>query len=78
MKHIIKQITFLATAIILFIVGMILQNTEVENIYYLIVFGLSFIIGSYHIFLEGVSATIKNKALNVELLMILLNRGFYW
>ncbi|NLN50026.1 MAG: heavy metal translocating P-type ATPase [Acholeplasmataceae bacterium] len=78
MKHIIKQITFLATAIILFIVGMILQNTEVENIYYLIVFGLSFIIGSYQILLEGVSATIKNKALNVELLMILASIGAFF
>lgn len=36
-----------------------------------VLFGLSFLIGGYHKAVEGVTSTLKNKALNVEILMIL-------
>jgi Cd2+/Zn2+-exporting ATPase len=36
-----------------------------------VLFGLSFLIGGYHKAVEGIHSTIKDKALNVEILMIL-------
>lgn len=51
----------------LLIVGFLIPNTTIQNS----VFALAIAIGGYHQTVEGVTDTIKNKRLNVELLMIL-------
>lgn len=64
-------------SIMLIITGFILERLNQSELWIAIVFGLSFAIGGFAKAKEGVLATIENKSLNVEILMILAALGAF-
>lgn len=60
-------------ALIMMIISLLLQRllNDNDNIYSTLLFGLSFLLGGFYKAVEGIKETIENKALNVEILMIL-------
>lgn len=72
------KIDFIAIMIslVLIIIGFVFK-AAMPNILVMIVFGLAFAIGGYAKAKEGVIDTINNKALNVEILMILAALGAF-
>jgi Zn2+/Cd2+-exporting ATPase len=64
-------------SVILIILGFILSQGKPEPWYVALIFGLSFLIGGFAKAKEGVLATFHNKALNVEILMILAALGAF-
>ncbi|MDO9630079.1 MAG: heavy metal translocating P-type ATPase [Acholeplasmataceae bacterium] len=76
-KQLIIETTFVTISIIFIIIGSILSSIEPESILIPILFGLSFAIGGFAKAKEGILATIKNKSLNVEILMILAALGAF-
>lgn len=78
MKEIVKNIIFLGVSLLLIITGSILEGSNIKEIYLLLVYGLGFIIGVYHIFIHAVKAMIKNKSLSVDFLMIIASIGAFY
>jgi Cd2+/Zn2+-exporting ATPase len=64
-------------SVILIVIGFILESLNMPSLWIAITFGLSFAIGGYAKAKEGILATIKNKSLNVEILMILAALGAF-
>ncbi len=78
MKHFIQDLSLILIALLLIITGAILEKLGVPNIYILMVYILAFLIGGYHTIIEAIELTIKNKSLNVEVLMILAAIGAFY
>jgi len=77
-KQLVIESVSVLTSIILITVAMILESiVGVESLYVVIFYGLSFVIGGFAKAKEGVHLTIKNKSLNVEILMILAALGAF-
>lgn len=80
MNKIIKDVIFTTISLVLIIVGYLLQSF-LDPITYkgliMSVFGLAFLIGGYAKAKEGITKTIINKSLNVEILMILAAIGAF-
>jgi len=76
-KKLFFESLFVLLSIILIIIGFILENTPVSSNTVSIFFGLSFLIGGYAKGKEGILSTIRNKSLNVEILMILAALGAF-
>jgi Cd2+/Zn2+-exporting ATPase len=70
-KQLIIETSSVIISIIFIIAAFILQHFYQDAWFVILLFGLSFAIGGYAKAKEGVLATIKNKSLNVEILMIL-------
>lgn len=72
-NELITQFIFVVTALVLMLTAFILQFTIMDNthVVVIILFAISFILGGFFKAKEGIIETIKNKALNVEILMIL-------
>ncbi len=70
-KQLIIETSFVIVSIILIIAAFILQQFYDNTWFVILLFGLSFAIGGYAKAKEGILATIENKSLNVEILMIL-------
>ncbi|MGA0351900.1 MAG: hypothetical protein ACO3MF_04055 [Acholeplasmataceae bacterium] len=65
-------------ATLLIILGLIFENyIEVSELTIFITYGTAFLIGGFSKAKEGIEATIENKALNVEILMILAAIGAF-
>lgn len=78
-KQLIIETSSVAISIILIIAAFITQNIlDATPWYVIMLFGLSFAIGGFAKAKEGVLATIKNKSLNVEILMILAALGAFF
>ncbi len=67
------ELIFVVSSIILIVTAFILQSTILssDDLIILILFAVSFVLGGFFKAYEGVVETIENKALNVEILMIL-------
>lgn len=76
-KQLMIETTLLTISIIFIILGFTFSQGDPEPWYVALFFGLSFAIGGFEKAKEGVRATIKNKALNVEILMILAALGAF-
>ena len=76
-KQLMIETTLLTISVIFIILGFIFSQGDPEPWYVALFFGLSFAIGGFEKAKEGVRATIKNKALNVEILMILAALGAF-
>lgn len=77
MKNNLKiELVFTVTSIVLILTATIFGRMLDDQIE-MILYGLSFLIGGYYKAKEGVLETIKNKALNVEILMILAALGAF-
>ena len=73
------ETSFVVISIVLIIAAFILQGIQGDKEWYVItLFGLSFAIGGYAKAKEGVLETLKNKSLNVEILMILAALGAFF
>ncbi len=78
-KQLIMETSFVVISIVLIIAAFILQGIQGDKEWYVItLFGLSFAIGGYAKAKEGVLETLKNKSLNVEILMILAALGAFF
>ncbi|NMA05974.1 MAG: cadmium-translocating P-type ATPase [Acholeplasmataceae bacterium] len=77
MKQVKKDIIMIVISLILIIVGIILENVnpDLDKWVFITIYGLAFVIGGYKKAKEGITDTIKDKALNVEILMILAAIG---
>lgn len=67
---------FTITSIILILTATIIKS-HLNNVGEMIIYGLAFIIGGFYKAKEGIEDTIKDKALNVEILMILAAIGAF-
>lgn len=76
-KQLVVETTLLSISIIFIILGFIFSQGHPEPWYVGLLFGLSFAIGGYEKAKEGIRATIRNKSLNVEILMILAALGAF-
>ncbi len=78
-KELILETTFVVVSIVLMGIAFILQLSGFAetDLPVVILFGLSFLIGGFFKAKEGVEETIENKALNVEILMILAAIGAF-
>lgn len=76
-RQLITETTLLSISIIFIILGFVFSHGDSEPWYVALFFGLSFAIGGFEKAKEGVQETIKNKALNVEILMILAALGAF-
>ncbi|MFH0767914.1 MAG: heavy metal translocating P-type ATPase [Bacillota bacterium] len=77
-KQLIIETISVSISIIFITLAFILSKTISPNaLIVIILFGLSFLIGGFAKAKEGIRATIKNKALNVEILMILAALGAF-
>ncbi len=76
-KQLVIETTLLFVSIIFIILGFIFSQGHPEPWYVALFFGLSFAIGGFEKAKEGVLATIHNKSLNVEILMILAALGAF-
>ncbi|MFA5526486.1 MAG: heavy metal translocating P-type ATPase [Acholeplasmataceae bacterium] len=76
-KQLITELTLLIISIIFIVLGFIFSQMNPESWYVILFFGLAFAIGGFEKAKEGVLATIKNKSLNVEILMILAALGAF-
>ncbi len=77
MKQVKKDIIMIVISLVLIIVGVILEevNPELNKWVFISIYGLAFAIGGYKKAKEGITDTISDKALNVEILMILAALG---
>lgn len=76
-KQLIVETSSVLISVVLIIMGFILSQGKPEPWYVALIFGLSFLIGGFAKAKEGVLATFHNKALNVEILMILAALGAF-
>jgi Cd2+/Zn2+-exporting ATPase len=76
-KRLIIESIFVLISVILIITGFILENLSINQNTISYIFGLSFLIGGYAKAKEGIISTIKNKSLNVEILMIMAALGAF-
>lgn len=76
-KQLFIETSSVLISVILIILGFMLSQGKPEPWYVALIFGLSFLIGGYAKAKEGVLATLHNKALNVEILMILAALGAF-
>ncbi len=76
-KLLIFETSFVAISIIFIILGYIVDATTPNSSWIPILFGASFAIGGFAKAKEGILATIKEKSLNVEILMILAALGAF-
>ena len=77
-KQLIYETTAVSISIILIITATLLTQLGYHDAWFVVLlFGLSFLIGGYAKAKEGVLATIHNKSLNVEILMILAALGAF-
>ena len=76
-KLLIIETSFVLISIIFIILGFVFSNISSDSIIVPILFGASFAIGGYAKAKEGILATIKQKSLNVEILMILAALGAF-
>lgn len=76
-KQLIFETSLLSISIIFIIFGFIFSKGDPEPWYVALFFGLSFAIGGFQKAKEGIIATIENKSLNVEILMILAALGAF-
>ena len=76
-KQVKKDIIMIVISLVLIIVGVILEevNPELNKWVFISIYGLAFAIGGYKKAKEGITDTISDKALNVEILMILAALG---
>jgi Zn2+/Cd2+-exporting ATPase len=77
-KQLIIETSSVVISIIFIITAFILQSQLGDTWYIITLFGLSFAIGGFAKAKEGVLATIKDKSLNVEILMILAALGAFF
>jgi Zn2+/Cd2+-exporting ATPase len=77
-KRLILESVFVIISIILIISGFILENFAVNQNLIAYIFGFSFLIGGYSKAKEGILSTIKNRSLNVEILMIMAALGAFF
>ncbi|MCK9236052.1 MAG: heavy metal translocating P-type ATPase [Acholeplasmataceae bacterium] len=70
-KELLLETGALIISALLIVTALILQNYQLNNTLIMILFGLAFIIGGFEKAKEGIQETIENKALNVEILMII-------
>ena len=77
-KQLIIETSSVVISIILIILAFLFQHLNGDTWYVILFFGLSFAIGGYAKAKEGVLATIENKSLNVEILMILAALGAFF
>lgn len=86
MKKILKndiliKLLAIIISVLFIVVGVLIQKdiliTSNQSLYIKIVFGLAFLIGGFAKAIEGLEKTIKNKALNVEFLMIIAALGAF-
>ena len=77
MKAVKQDIIRVVISLLLIITGILLEHfaTEIQNWILIVVYGLAFLIGGYKKAKDGILETIENKALNVEILMILAAIG---
>ena len=76
-RQLITETTLLAISIVFIILGFVTSKGDPEPWYVAVFFGLSFAIGGFEKAKYGITSTIKNKALNVEILMILAALGAF-
>lgn len=76
-RQLIIETTSVVISIIFIALGFILSQGSPEPWYVILFFGLSFSIGGFAKAKEGIIATLKNKSLNVEILMILAALGAF-
>ena len=76
-KQLMIETSSVMISVILIIIGFALSQGKPEPWYVALVFGLSFLIGGFAKAKEGILATLHNKALNVEILMILAALGAF-
>jgi Zn2+/Cd2+-exporting ATPase len=76
-KQLMIETSSVVISVILIILGFILSQGKPEPWYVALIFGLSFLIGGFAKAKEGIRATFHNKALNVEILMILAALGAF-
>jgi Zn2+/Cd2+-exporting ATPase len=77
-KQLIFETTAVSISVLLIITATIMTQTGFKDTRFIVLlFGLSFIIGGYAKAKEGIIATIKNRSLNVEILMILAALGAF-
>lgn len=76
-KQLLIETISVILSIILIITGFILERFISSELWIAVIFGLSFAIGGFAKAKEGVLATIENKSLNVEILMILAALGAF-
>jgi Cd2+/Zn2+-exporting ATPase len=76
-KQLVFETTLLSISIVFIILGFIFSQGDPEPWFVALFFGLSFAIGGFQKAKEGVLATIENKSLNVEILMILAALGAF-
>lgn len=76
-KQLMIETTSVIISIILIVIGFALSQGKPEPWYVALAFGLSFLIGGFAKAKEGIRATIRHKALNVEILMILAALGAF-
>lgn len=77
-KQLIIETSSVAISVIFIIAAFILQSvTDATPWYVIVLFGFSFAIGGYAKAKEGILATIEDKSLNVEILMILAALGAF-
>lgn len=75
-SHVLIDLIAIITSFVLIVVGVIIEpNASRETL--MIIFGIAFLIGGFAKAKEGVLDTIKNKQLNVEILMILAAIGAF-
>ncbi len=77
-KQLIIETSSVVISIILIAAAFLFKHLEGETWYVILLFGLSFAIGGFAKAKEGVLATINNKSLNVEILMILAALGAFF
>lgn len=77
MKEVKRDILMATISLILIIIGFSLElyDDGLNKWIFISIYGLAFLIGGYAKAKEGISKTIENKALNVEVLMILAAIG---
>jgi len=77
-KQLIIESVSVLISIVFITTAMILSSINGTEPWYIVtLFGLSFVIGGFAKAKEGVHLTIKNKSLNVEILMILAALGAF-
>ncbi len=77
-KQLIIETSFVIISIMFILTAFVLNNMYGDTWYVVMLFGLSFAIGGFAKAKEGILATIKNKSLNVEILMILAALGAFF
>jgi Cd2+/Zn2+-exporting ATPase len=76
-KQLLTETVLLIISFVFIVLGFVFSQGDPEPWYVALFFGLSFAIGGFEKAKEGVLATIKNKSLNVEILMILAALGAF-